>query len=240
MNYLNNYQAGASDAIGTTIRTIAFNLPTDIADSSFYLITSNHGANTGGEEYNRRRHYIYLDDFTTNILNYRPGEPTCEPYRVYNTQPNGIYGSTPRTDAAWQSFSNWCPGYNIPIRKLDRGTLSAGTHNFRISVPGAQFVNGEGYFPISLYLQGTAIPLGVESPKMVAYSIFPNPTSDYLTIDSKETIKKCTMVNGIGQQVYEGNQNQNQINISNFANGMYLLQVEFENGMKVTEKIMKK
>ena len=237
MNYMNNYQAGASDAIGTTIRTIAFNLPTDIADSSFYLITSNHGANTGGEEYNRRRHYIYLDNFTTDILNYRPGEPTCEPYRIYNTQPNGIYGPTPRTNAAWQSFSNWCPGYNIPIRKLDRGTLSAGAHNFRISVPGAQFVNGEGYFPISLYLQGTAIPLGVESPTMVAYSIFPNPTSDFLNIDVEEPIKKCSIVNAIGQQVYAGN--QNRINISNFSNGMYLLQIEFENGMKVTEKIMK-
>ncbi len=234
---LNNYQVGASDALGSTVRTISINLPTDIDNSSFYLITSNHGANSGGEEYNRRWHNVYLDNFTTTILRYKPGELTCEPYRIYNTQPNGIYGSSPRTDAQWQSFSNWCPGYNIPIRKINTGLLSAGNHNFRISVPAAQFVNGEGYFPISLYLQGTANPLGVEAVTFVDYSVFPNPTSELLTIDAKETIKTCSMVNSIGQKVYEGN--QNQINIANFSTGLYILQIEFENGIKVTEKIIK-
>jgi hypothetical protein len=236
-NNLNNYQVGASDAIGQTIRTISFNLPNDIDNSSLYLITSNHGANSGGEEYNRRRHYIYLDNMNTAIINYRPGELTCEPYRVYNTQGNGIYGATPRTNAEWQSFSNWCPGYNIPIRKLDRGTLSAGNHSFRITVPTAQFVNGEGYFPISLYLQGTNNTLGLESPTFVEYSIFPNPTKDFVTIDSKETIKNCSIVNSIGQIVFKGN--QKHLDIANFSKGLYLLQIEFENGMKVTEKILK-
>ncbi len=236
-NNLNNYQAGASDAIGQTVRTISFNLPNDIDNSSFYLISSNHGANTGGEEYNRRWHYIYLDDFTTRILSYKPGELTCEPYRVYNTQGNGIYGTTPRTNAAWQSFSNWCPGFNIPIRKLDRGTLSAGTHNFRISVPTAVFTNGEGYFPISLYLQGTNNTLGLESPTFVEYAIFPNPTSDFIMVDAKETIKNCSIVNSIGQKVYQGN--QKKIAISNFSKGMYIIQIEFDNGIKVTEKILK-
>ncbi|WP_309642356.1 peptide-N-glycosidase F-related protein [Flavobacterium sp.] len=236
-NYLNNYQVGASDAVGTTVRTISMNLPTDIADASFYLITSNHGANSGGEEYVRRRHYIYFDNFTTNILNYRPGELTCEPYRVYNTQGNGIYGATPRTDAQWQSFSNWCPGYNIPIRKLVMGTIIAGTHNFRISVPTAVFTGGEGYFPISLYLQGTNTALGLDHPTMVEYAVFPNPTSDFITIDSGESIKNSVIVNSIGQKVYEGN--LKRIDISSFSKGLYLLQIEFENNMKVTEKVIK-
>lgn len=238
MNYMNDYQAGASDAIGQSVRTISINLPTDVENSNFYLITSNHGANTGGEEYNRRWHYIYLDNFTAPILSYKPGELTCEPYRIYNTQGNGIYGPTPRSNAAWQSFSNWCPGFNIPIRKLDTGLLSAGTHSFRISVPNAVFANDEGYFPISLYLQGTAVPLGVESPTIVEYAIFPNPTADFLNIDSKEAIKRCSLVNSIGQKVYEGN--QKQISITGFSKGLYLLQIEFDNGMKVTEKIIKK
>ena len=100
--YMNNYQAGASDAIGQTVRTISVNLPDDIDNASFYLITSNHGANSGGEEYNRRWHYIYFDNLITPILTYKPGETSCEPYRVYNTQGNGIYGTTPRTYAVWQ------------------------------------------------------------------------------------------------------------------------------------------
>jgi hypothetical protein len=235
--YMNNYQAGASDAIGQTVRTISFDLPTDVAEASFYLITSNHGANTGGEEYVRRIHYIYFDNFTTSIFNYRPGEPTCEPYRVYNTQPNGIYGATPRTNGAWQSFSNWCPGYNIPIRKLDRGVITAGNHNFRISVPTAVFNGGEGYFPISLYLQGVTSALGIERPTMVEYTITPNPSSDFITIDAQENIKSCVIINALGQTVFEGN--QKRIDISSFSRGLYLLQIEFENKMRVTEKIIK-
>jgi hypothetical protein len=45
------------------------------------------------------------------------------------------------------------------------------------------------------------------------------------------------MINSIGQKVYEGN--QNQITIANFSKGLYILQIEFENGIKVTEKVMK-
>lgn len=235
--YMNNYQAGASDAIGQTVRTISVNLPDDIDNASFYLITSNHGANSGGEEYNRRWHYIYFDNLITPILTYKPGETSCEPYRVYNTQGNGIYGTTPRTDAVWQSFSNWCPGYNIPIRKLDMGIITAGNHNFRISVPTAVFAGGEGYFPISLYMQGTGSSLGLESPTYVEYSIFQNPSSDFITIDTNDEINAITVFNTLGQKVYQGN--EKQISTSNFSQGLYVLQIEFENKIVVKEKILK-
>lgn len=235
--YMNNYQAGASDAIGQTVRTISVNLPDDIDNASFYLITSNHGANSGGEEYNRRWHYIYFDNLITPILTYKPGETSCEPYRVYNTQGNGIYGPTPRTDAVWQSFSNWCPGYNIPIRKLDMGIITAGNHNFRISVPTAVFTGGEGYFPISLYLQGTGSSLGLENPTYVEYSIFQNPSNDFITIDTNDGINAITVFNTLGQKVYQGN--EKQISTSNFSQGLYVLQIEFENKIVVKEKIIK-
>ena len=123
-NNLNNYQAGASDDIGGTVRTIVFNLPTTMDNASLYLITSNHGSNSGGEEYNRRLHYIYFDNLITPVLTYTPGELTCEPYRVYNTQGNGIYSQFPRTNAVWQSFSNWCPGAKIPIRTKFLGIIN--------------------------------------------------------------------------------------------------------------------
>ncbi|WP_437330835.1 peptide-N-glycosidase F-related protein [Sorangium sp. So ce381] len=147
----NNYATGASDKVGTTRKTVRFELPADTQNAQLVLITSNHGANEGGEEYIRREHYVYVDGELA--LQYKPGRTSCEPFRKYNTQGNGIYGRSPRSDAAWQSFSNWCPGDAIDTRIVPWGAASAGMHEFVIDVPDATFVGGEGNFPFSLYVQ---------------------------------------------------------------------------------------
>lgn len=147
----NNYQQGATDMIGTTKKTVEFVLGADTADTQLVLITSNHGANSGGEEYSRRDHLVYVDDELR--LMYKPGRASCEPFRMVNTQANGIYGSSPRSDNDWQSFSNWCPGDVIDTRIIPLGPTSAGSHEFVIEVPDAQFVGGEGSIPFSLYVQ---------------------------------------------------------------------------------------
>ena len=147
----NNYQDGASDMVGTTTKTLDITFETDVSDAQLVLITSNHGANAGGEEYNRREHYVYLDGQLA--LQYKPGRDSCEPFRMYNTQGNGIYGPAPKTDDEWQSFSNWCPGDVIDTRIIEWGPVTAGTHEFVIDVPDAVFANGEGNIPFSLYVQ---------------------------------------------------------------------------------------
>ena len=147
----NNYQAGASDMLGKTRKTVEFVLDVDTANTQLVLITSNHGANANGEEYVRRDHSAYVDDEL--VLTYKPGRKSCEPFRMYNTQANGIYGSAPQTDSQWQSFSNWCPGDVIDTRIIPLGPRSAGSHKFVLDVPAAQFVGGDGNFPFSLYLQ---------------------------------------------------------------------------------------
>jgi hypothetical protein len=147
---INNYDN--TDVTGKTVKSITVNLASAVKSAKLYLITSNHGANSGGEEYNRRDHFVYFDN--TQKLTYKPGGKSCEPYRPVNTQGNGIYGSSPKTDAQWASFSNWCPGDAIPIRIIDLGNLTAGTHTFKIEVPDAVFKDKQGYIPLSVYLQG--------------------------------------------------------------------------------------
>jgi len=147
----NNYADGASDMIGTTKKTVPFVLPADSANVQLVLITSNHGANQGGEEYIRRQHYVYVDG--NLAMQYKPGRESCEPFRKYNTQGNGIYGQSPQTDAQWQSFSNWCPGDVIDTRIAPLGPLKGGAHEFVIEVPDAKFAGGQGDFPFSLYIQ---------------------------------------------------------------------------------------
>ena len=146
----NNYQEGASDMLGTTRKTINFDLPSDAELIQLVVITSNHGANQGGEEYIRRNHYAYVDG--NLAMQYKPGRDSCEPFRMYNTQGNGIYGPSPRSDEEWQSFSNWCPGDIIDTRTVSWGPFPAGTHEFVIEVPDATFNGGQGDFPFSLYI----------------------------------------------------------------------------------------
>lgn len=147
--YLNNYNG--TDVPGETTKIINFDLPETVENVTLYLITSNHGANAGGEEYERREHFLYLDD--NLVYQYIPGGKSCEPYRQYNTQSNGIYQGSPQSTRRWLSFSNWCPGDVIPNREVNLGTLSAGQHTIKLDVPDAVFAAGEGYIPVSMYLQ---------------------------------------------------------------------------------------
>ena len=235
---LNNYQAAATDVIGQTVRTINYTLPQAVDNAKYTLITSNHGANSGGEEYNRRFHYIYHD--TVEFLNYKPGELTCEPYRVYNTQGNGIYGSSPRTSAQWQSFSNWCPGAVIPIRTINLGNLTAGSHSFKITVPTAVFTGGQGYIPVSVYLQGANGTLGVNDYNMYSYDIFPNPTVDSINVTASEIIKSYQLVDVQGKILISHKHNETglKLDVSNQPKGIYFLTMTFYKGVS-TEKIIK-
>ncbi len=151
-NDVDAIDGAGTNVVGETVRSVTFDLPSDVKDASLYLITSNHGANSGGEEYNRRDHFVYFDG--EQVLEYKPGEVSCEPYRQYNTQANGIYGSSPRSQATWQSFSNWCPGAAIPVRTIDLGDVAAGSHTFKLTVPDAQFVDDQGQIPVSVFITG--------------------------------------------------------------------------------------
>ncbi|MBP6333838.1 MAG: T9SS type A sorting domain-containing protein [Bacteroidia bacterium] len=235
----NNYQVGATDVLGITQKTLVFNVPEDLTDVSLYLITSNHGANTGGEEYNRRAHYAYLNNFLR--LSYTPGRTTCEPFRQYNTQGNGIYGATPRTDAQWQSFSNWCPGDVIDIRIMNIGSLSAGNHTFFIRVPAAVFANGEGNFPMSLYLQGknNGIASGISDQidETASVSVYPNPSSGEFTLEQEIENAEIVISNIFGKEVLKTQATSTTTNFQIDEAGVYLLQVKTNKGIH-TRKIV--
>lgn len=232
----NSYQQGASDSLGVNAKTLKFILADSLNDAVFYLITSNHGADSAGEEYNRRDHYVYFNNEL--MLQYKPGFTSCEPYRKYNTQGNGIYGASARTEAQWQSFSNWCPGAYIPIRSISLGNLSKGTHEFRLTVPDAQFVKKSGYFPLSLYLQGKKYSAkktnSIIDSKMQEVQIFPNPIKDRkIKITNLDEFKEGFIVRIIsidGKQLF----NKQILNITSdvefdiniLEKGIYILTLE--------------
>jgi len=150
--YLNSYNDKHTDETGTTTAHYTMHVEEDLEDALFLFVNSNHGANSGGEEYNRRIHYVFVNDWMAMV--YRPGRQSCEPFRQYNTQSNGIYGGSVMSDESWQSFSNWCPGDKIDNRIIHLGAIKAGDYDFRMLVPDAVFNNNEGYFPFSLTFFG--------------------------------------------------------------------------------------
>ncbi|NJM78766.1 MAG: T9SS type A sorting domain-containing protein [Flavobacterium sp.] len=66
--------------------------------------------------------------------------------------------------------------------------------------------------------------------------VFPNPTSGIFTISGIETIDKTIIYNSLGQKIFDGN--QSQIDISNFSNGIYFLEI-LSNGKISKQKIIK-
>lgn len=232
---LKDYTLDGTDVLNETVKTINFTLEEDVPNAKIYLITSNHGSNQNGEEYNRRNHFIYFDD--EQVLMYKPGGTSCEPFRQYNTQANGIYGLSPRPLSQWLSFNNWCPGDKIPIRVINLGDLEAGEHNFRIEVPDAVFAGDQGYFPMSVYLQGGAETLGTENFEQTGFKLFPNPTNGYAEIVSDENVKSVEVYNTLGQAVWKGN--SKMVNLAGLQKGVYMVHVEFEGDRVMTKKIIK-
>ena len=69
-------------------------------------------------------------------------------------------------------------------------------------------------------------------------TIYPNPTSGILHIQSKTPIQKMMLVDITGRKLVETS--NSTLNISNLPKGVYLLQIQLENGKMETKKIVKK
>ncbi|NQY30951.1 MAG: T9SS type A sorting domain-containing protein [Flavobacteriaceae bacterium] len=81
--------------------------------------------------------------------------------------------------------------------------------------------------------------LGVEDYKLSNYSVYPNPTSGVLVINSKIAIAQIEVYNYLGQVVME-NTKQDTIDISNLDTGLYFIKIKDINGDSGIEKVLKK
>jgi len=83
--------------------------------------------------------------------------------------------------------------------------------------------------------------LGIEDEENKKLSIFPNPVFNQLTISSPIKIKKINITNILGKKILERNIYADKINIdmSNYKNGMYFIQIESDS-KKNTYRIIKK
>lgn len=239
-NNLNNYNEAATDTLGKTVKTYTFDVPRDVSDGQIVLVTSNHGANTGGEEYNRRWHYVYVDGEL--LLTYKPGRVSCEPFRKYNTQSNGIYGYLKKTDNAWQSFSNWCPGDVIDNRIIGLGAVEAGTHKVTISVPEATFADSQGDIPVSMFFQGTTtgtLPTDISAPMVRPIDTQVRMKGGVLTLSSGTEIVGIEVHDTAGKLLWRKAGNL-PVTMDTWPAGVYLVSAELADGIIETHKVVRK
>ena len=235
----NNYNEAATDTLGVTTRTFEFEVPNDVADSKVYLILTNHGANSGGEEYVRRLHLVYYDNDI--VLSYTPGGVSCEPYRVYNTQANGIY-NTSRPESFWKTQSNWCPGQAVPIREIDLGPQKAGTHKVMIRVPNARFQGKDGDFRPSLYFHGVTsgkLPASVDAIEIEGPQITLNKKGDLLHVVSSEPIASLYVHSIDGRLLNMMRFPGETIDLSSYQSGLLILTFMTEDGRTSFSQILK-
>ena len=79
--------------------------------------------------------------------------------------------------------------------------------------------------------------LEIKNPVFNSFKIYPNPTNDFVTVESESTVDKIEVYNLLGQLIIS--QKSNKINLSDYNKGIYMIQIVFENGQKSTQKIIK-
>jgi hypothetical protein len=80
--------------------------------------------------------------------------------------------------------------------------------------------------------------LDIENIDEVSFSVYPNPTSSFVNIHSKETIDKIELFDINGRLIFT-KPNNSQIDISNLSVGIYMLKVVDVDGKSSTKKIIK-
>ena len=236
-NNLNNYNEAATDTLGKTVKTYTYTVPEKVADAQLVLITSNHGANANGEEYNRRNHFVYVDGEL--VLTYVPGRTSCEPFRKYNTQANGIYGYSKMPDLVWQSFSNWCPGDVIDNRIINLGAYEAGKHTVTITVPDAKFADSQGDIPVSLYFHGLkegAFESGVEEVTAATTGVDIVNRGGLLYIDTEKDVRSVEVYT-VGADLVHRQWNKNPISLDSLS-GIHVVSVELVDGHTINKKMI--
>ena len=69
-------------------------------------------------------------------------------------------------------------------------------------------------------------------------TIYPNPVIDILHIDTSFQFDFINITNIFGQTVYKNKRNITQINVSNFASGLYILKIIDKNGSEIKQKFI--
>lgn len=86
----------------------------------------------------------------------------------------------------------------------------------------------------------TKIATGFDKNETTKVQIFPNPSTDYVSISAGQLVSKVTFTNLAGQQVMSVDAPSERIGINALIPGVYIVTIEFAHGEKTTLRVVKK
>ena len=131
--------------------------------------------------------------------------------------PNGSF-----TDIQYQWYA---PNIKVPVMSMSEAEW----------MPGSYMVT---------YLVEHNFPTGINDRADYQLEIFPNPTSDKVTIKTEKVFNSVSIFSLLGKQMEVTTSNpaqlhQQTIDLSNYPMGVYLIEVVFEDGGTMTYRIVK-
>lgn len=183
--------------------------------------------------------------FTVNIANSSPFQPYTFPWGTSGFLHPGAFKKNSQghqyilKDALYKSVDNGVTWTNLglPSEFIHGATDVAGLFidsNDDVFVKSSTYI----YLPSSSWgFYKITETLGVENPESNPVSVYPNPASNLITIQTTHSISNVSVYDMQGKNVL--NVNDNIIDVSNLSNGLYLIKIEDSQGNKMNSKFVK-
>lgn len=176
--------------------------------------------------------YFHVDAWTPNMTTFR--------VKLVDFGANGVYQGTPNDDTEYELsytpvLSEW-NSYDIPLSSFTGLTSRAHIAQliFSGNPAGAGIV-----FVDNVYFSNT--PLASTSFNLAEVKMFPNPTTDMVTITATKNIDSVSIYSVIGQEIKQIRPNtaSTTVDVADLQAGIYVVKVTAE-GATATSRLVKK
>ena len=213
---------GANYAIGKPNSTIVFNNPIGL---SINITNSTYAANSmrDGDAFAKKFTNADQDYFKLHIYGYSNGS-IADSTEFYLADFTHADSTLDYIVTDWQ-YVELLPG---PYDSVSFDLSSSDVGAFGMNTPAYFCIDNVGNFPLS-------------SNNIIQeiINIYPNPSSDFIYINMKDSYKyTISLFNILGEIIINKKINLQQLNLSNLPNGQYFLKIESESGI-INEKILK-
>lgn len=171
--------------------------------------------------------YALTQTEVTSLFTYNNVNPCVSP--IFSNF-NGFYDESSLTTTSLNGITGtWSPAYN---------NTATTTYTFTPTV--GQCANS---ISVIIYINNPINPLGPgkrlnkSSDLISLITIYPNPVNNVLNIETELKLQSVEIYNTQGQKVLSSN--QNQINVSDLAAGMYMVRIQDTDNAIATKKIVK-
>ena len=186
-----------------------------------------------------------LNNTATTTYTFTPTAGQCATSQTLTITVNSAAtptGSSTQTFVTGQTIANIVVN---PTNVVWYASAVDAASNTNPLVIGTALVNNTTYYAVnivgncrsSVFPVTVTVTLSATDFNSISFIVYPNPTSDILNIETTLELKSIEIYNIQGQKVMTSN--QNQINVSDLASGIYMIRIQDTNNAIATKKFVK-